>query len=178
MSSKCCSNCGQTRLLSAFLSDPSNPASKELKTCGPCRVSIAKSREKLRGEKKKRKALQPLDPNISAKKRALSPAKTLARPALILPPLPPPPPPPPRPEPSIRIPTLPPILPPPPHPSIRIPRLPPILPPPPHPSIRVPTPPPILPLPPQPNPPIRVPTPPPPSFLPSLRLMAMDIGFS
>lgn len=61
MSSKYCSNCLQTRLLFFFLLDPSNPASKELKTCVSFRVSIAKSREKL---KEDRKALQPLDPNV------------------------------------------------------------------------------------------------------------------
>lgn len=127
------------RLLSSFLLDPSNPASKERRTCAPCRVSVAKSREKLKG--KKRKALQPLDPNVPAKKRPLQPAKTLlARPE----------PPVPQPELLIRVPTPPPILPP--------PR--------PEPSIRVHAPPPILAPPPQPDPPIRIPTPPPPGFLP------------
>jgi len=62
MSFKCCSNCARERLLPCFLKDPSNPASKELKTCTSCRTSIAKSM-------KKRKALQPLDPNIPAKRR-------------------------------------------------------------------------------------------------------------
>ena len=106
MSSKCCSNCGQTRVLSFFLANPSKPASKKLKTCAPCRVSRTKSKAKLKEEK--RKALQPLDPNIPAKKRAFSPAKTLARPAPILPPLSPLPP---RPEPSLHILTCSPLLP-------------------------------------------------------------------
>jgi hypothetical protein len=43
MSSKYYSCCLQIRVLSSFLLDPSNPASKELKTCASCRVSIAKS---------------------------------------------------------------------------------------------------------------------------------------
>jgi hypothetical protein len=73
MSSKYCSSCTQKRLLSCFLLDPSNPASKEFKTCASCRASDAKS--------KKRKALQPLDPNVPAKKRRpVQPAKTLTRP--------------------------------------------------------------------------------------------------
>jgi hypothetical protein len=152
MSSKCCSNCRQTRLLSSFLLDPSKPAIKELKTYAPCRVSIAKSREKLKEEK--RNALQPLDPNIPAKKRVLPRAKTLARPE------------PPLPEvvPSIHVPSPPFIQPPLPRSEPSLLTRPPVLPPAPlrpEPSIRVPTPP-------RPQPSIRIltPPPPPPGFLP------------
>ena len=80
--------------LTLFLSlRPSNPAIKELKTDASCRVSIAKSREKLK--EKKRKPLQPLDSNVPAKKRLSKPAKAIARLQ----------PPPPQPDPSIRVPT-------------------------------------------------------------------------
>src|SRR5271154_822559 len=62
MSSKYCSSCTQNRLLSCFLQDASNPASKVLATCASCRASNARY--------SKRKALQPLDPNIQAKRRS------------------------------------------------------------------------------------------------------------
>src|SRR5271155_5894551 len=61
MSSKYCSSCTQERLLSCFLKDASNPASKVLATCASCRAATARH--------SKRKALQPLDPNIQTKRR-------------------------------------------------------------------------------------------------------------
>ena len=68
ISSKYCSSCAQKRLLSCFLSDASNPESKVLATCALCRASKARS---------KRKALQPLDPNVPSKRRARGPPKAL-----------------------------------------------------------------------------------------------------
>src|SRR5271154_2066401 len=62
MDSKYCSCCLQKRLLSSFLADASaNPGSKVFATCIPCRDR--------RRSKTKRKALQPLDPNIQPKRR-------------------------------------------------------------------------------------------------------------
>jgi hypothetical protein len=58
MDSKYCSKCMQRLSLSSFLKDTSaNPSSKVFATCIPCR-------EKL----KKRRALQPLDPNKLSKR--------------------------------------------------------------------------------------------------------------
>src|SRR5271154_2227183 len=81
MSSKYCSSCVQKRLLSCFLSDASNPASKVLATCASCRAT--------KGRYSKRKALQPLDPNIQPKRRVPRPTKASTRlnPS-ILPPVP------------------------------------------------------------------------------------------
>jgi hypothetical protein len=62
MASKYCSSCTQKRLLSFFLSDASNPGSKVLATCNICRAHKTKHN--------KRKALQPLDPNVPAKRRS------------------------------------------------------------------------------------------------------------
>src|SRR5271170_6439667 len=71
MDSKYCSSCTQKRLLSCFLRDASNPASKVLATCASCRASKERY--------SKRKALQPLDPNIQAKRRVPRPTKTPTR---------------------------------------------------------------------------------------------------
>jgi hypothetical protein len=60
MASKCCSKCAHTFLLSSFLADPSDSKSKIRKTCIKCR---AKAQETY-----KRKALEPLDPNIPSKR--------------------------------------------------------------------------------------------------------------
>ena len=100
MDSKYCSRCTQKRLLSSFLSDAFNPGSKVLATYNICRAS--KSRYQ------KRKALQPLDPNIQAKRRVPQPTKALTRPEATIPP---PNPPEARPETPIPIPTPPPIQP-------------------------------------------------------------------
>src|SRR5271156_2831450 len=78
MDSKYCSGCTQKRLLSSFLSDASNLGSKVLATCNICRAS--KSRYQ------KRKALQPLDPNIQAKRRVPRPTKAPTRPKPLIPP--------------------------------------------------------------------------------------------
>src|SRR5271163_1666287 len=82
MDSKYCSGCLQKLLLSSFLADASaNPGSKVFATCTPCRD---------RRSKTKRKALQPLDPNVPSKRRARGPPKALARPEpVIAPPNPP-----------------------------------------------------------------------------------------
>jgi hypothetical protein len=65
MESRYCSSCFQSCLLSCFLLNVSTkPGSKVFKTCIACRVSQQKS--------KKRKALQPLDPNIPSKRPAIS----------------------------------------------------------------------------------------------------------
>jgi len=78
MASKYCSSCTQKRLLSSFFSDTSNPGSKVLATCNICRAH--KTRHN------KRKALQPLDPNVPAKRQ---PTKAPTRPnPSILPPNP------------------------------------------------------------------------------------------
>ena len=78
MSSKYCSSCAQKRLLSCFLLDASNPMSKVLATCASCRATKARS--------SKRKALQPLDPNIQAKRRVPRPTKAPTRPEATIPP--------------------------------------------------------------------------------------------
>src|ERR1700723_3090493 len=78
MDSKYCSGCAQKRLLSCFLSDASNPASKVLATYALCRASRARS--------SKRKALQLLDPNIQAKRRVPQPTKAPTRPEATIPP--------------------------------------------------------------------------------------------
>ena len=59
--------------LSVFLKDASNPVGKVLATCDTCRARTAKS--------KKRKALQPLDSNIQAKRR-VPPAPTCLNPSI------------------------------------------------------------------------------------------------
>src|SRR3981081_3340602 len=69
MASKYCSSCTQKRLLSSFLSDTSNLGSKVLATCNICRAYKTRYN--------KRKALQPLDPNVLAKRR---PTKAPTRP--------------------------------------------------------------------------------------------------
>ena len=74
MSSKYCSSCAQLHLLSCFLSDASNPVSKVLATCALCRASRVRS--------SKRKPLQPLDPNIQAKKKPTQPTKALTCPEI------------------------------------------------------------------------------------------------
>src|SRR5271170_1598310 len=71
MDSKYCSSCTQKRLLSCFLSEASNPASKVLATCASCRAT--------KGRYSKRKALQPLDPNIQPKRRVPRPTKAPTR---------------------------------------------------------------------------------------------------
>src|SRR5438045_260593 len=76
MSSKYCSSCAQLHLLSCFLSDASNPVSKVLATCALCRASRVRS--------SKRKPLQPLDPNIQAKKKPTWPTKPLTSPEIPL----------------------------------------------------------------------------------------------
>lgn len=59
MESKYCSACAQKRVLSCFLKNPSaNPGTKVFSTCIPCR-----------DKSKKRRALQPLDPNKQSKRR-------------------------------------------------------------------------------------------------------------
>src|SRR5271155_6271851 len=71
MDSKYCSGCLQKCLLSSFLADASaNPGSKVFATCILCRD---------RRSKTKRKALQPLDPNIQAKRRVPRPTKAPTR---------------------------------------------------------------------------------------------------
>src|SRR5271155_2705757 len=79
MDSKYCSSCTQKRLLSCFLSEASNPASKVLATCASCRASKERY--------SKRKALQPLDPNIQAKRRVprLTKAPTRLNPSILPP---------------------------------------------------------------------------------------------
>jgi hypothetical protein len=62
MASKCCSTCAHTLPLSSFLADPSNSKSKIRVTCIKCRDLCRKSWLK-------RKALQPLDPNVPSKRR-------------------------------------------------------------------------------------------------------------
>src|SRR5271156_3914271 len=72
MDSKYCSSCLQKRLLSSFLADASaNPGSKVFATCIPCRDR--------RRSKTKRKALQPLDPNIQPKRRVPRSTKASTR---------------------------------------------------------------------------------------------------
>jgi hypothetical protein len=78
MDSKYCSSCLQKRPLSLFLKDASNLGSKVLATCDTCRARTAKS--------KKRRALQPLDPNIQAKRRVPRPTKAPTRPNPSIPP--------------------------------------------------------------------------------------------
>src|SRR5271156_1452116 len=79
MDSKYCSSCTQKRLLSCFLSEASNPASKVLATCASCRAT--------KGRYSKRKALQPLDPNIQPKRRVprLTKAPTRLNPSILPP---------------------------------------------------------------------------------------------
>jgi hypothetical protein len=77
MSFKYCLSCTRKCLLSCFLSDLSNLASKELKTCASCQACTAKST-------KKRKALQPLDSNVLAKKRLIQLTKALTRPEPVI----------------------------------------------------------------------------------------------
>src|ERR1700722_17073042 len=80
MDSKYCSACIKKLPLSVFLKDASNLASKVLATCDTCRARTAKSRT----DKSKRKALQPLDPNIQAKRRVprLTKAPTHPKPSI------------------------------------------------------------------------------------------------
>ena len=129
MDSKYCAWCVQKLLLSLFLKDPSNPASKLLSTCASCRVKAA--------AKRKREDSHPRDPRVPAKnRRAAPPVATLARPELPPRAEPIPPPPtalPPRPEPSPRVPTRSPPRPPP-RPEESRPVCPPVLPPPPTPG--------------------------------------------
>ena len=62
MESKYCSTCPNKRLLASFLKDASaNPGSKVFATCIPCRE-----------KSKKRRALQPLDPNRPSKRPNLA----------------------------------------------------------------------------------------------------------
>ena len=76
MDSKYCSSCAQKHLLSFFLKNASaDPGSKVFSTCITCRDRC-----------QKRKALQPLDPNIQVKRRVPRPIKAPTRPnPLILP---------------------------------------------------------------------------------------------
>jgi hypothetical protein len=68
MDSKYCSACAKKLPISSFLKDASaNPGSKVLKTCLLCRNK----------SKSKRKALQPLDPNIPAKRQRPPPVEPL-----------------------------------------------------------------------------------------------------
>src|SRR5438045_703890 len=74
MASKCCSKCAHTLPLSSFLADPSNPGSKIRITCIKCR-----SQERAR---LKRKALEPLDPNVPSKRPTISRAKPTEAPSI------------------------------------------------------------------------------------------------
>ena len=67
--------CGQQRLLSFFLKDPSDLNSRSLKTCANCRASTARSI-------KKRKALGPIDPNIPSKRPTIARAKPVKAPSI------------------------------------------------------------------------------------------------
>src|SRR5271163_1143621 len=169
MASKYCGSCDHKLLLSCFLKDSSDPASKILTTCTSCRVKATAAR--------KRKALQPLHPIRRP------PPSAEPRPCAIPPPL--------RPRPSTRIPT--PLAPlplqsepspvPPPRPDASLPTRAPVLPPPvlsphprpepplsrPEPALRV-CPPPVLSTLPRPEPPPprpAQPAQPEPGFLPA-----------
>jgi hypothetical protein len=62
MDSKCCSRCAHTLLLSSFLDDPSNLESIIRATCLKCRTQQRAVRAK-----SKRKAPEPLNPNVPSK---------------------------------------------------------------------------------------------------------------
>src|SRR6266536_299574 len=78
MASKRCSKCARLLPPSSFLTGPSHPKSKPFSTCITCRAVD-------RSNRKKRNALQSLDPNVPSKR----PALTRTKPAEA-PPLPPP----------------------------------------------------------------------------------------
>src|SRR5437016_3876108 len=131
MASKYCTTCYQRRLLPSFLADTSNPEGKFLNTCIKCRARRKRSY--------KRKALQPLDPNVPSKRPAIANTKPTEAPLIPLPyvrsktrpepsihPLPPPEsrpetplPIPPIPKSRLEAPLLPPPSPPPPPPPIQ-----------------------------------------------------------
>jgi len=73
--SKFYSSCYQSRLFPSFLKDPSNSESKILKTCITCRTRTIQSRNK-------RKALQPLDPNIPSKRPAIANTRPIEAPLI------------------------------------------------------------------------------------------------
>ena len=76
MASKYCAHCIQKLLLPSFLADPCDPKSKTLTTCINCRAR--------RWEKKKRKALEPLDPNIPSKRPKIGCTKPTKAPLIPL----------------------------------------------------------------------------------------------
>jgi hypothetical protein len=75
MDSKFCSSCYQKRLITSFFKDPSNSKSKVLKTCTMCRSSTLRSQNK-------RKALQPLAPNVPSKRPAIARTKPAEAPSI------------------------------------------------------------------------------------------------
>jgi hypothetical protein len=69
------SSCLQKHVLSSFLKDISSDlGSKIFRTCIPCRAKNSK----------KRKALQPLCPNVPSKRRTTRPTEALTRPKLLV----------------------------------------------------------------------------------------------
>src|SRR3954452_6588130 len=72
MASKYCSMCAHLLPPASFLPGPSHPKRKPFSTCITCR---AVDRGRDRSNRKKRKALQSLDPNVPSKRPALARTK-------------------------------------------------------------------------------------------------------